>query len=191
MSHGQVTGVRKALQRLGFVSSLLRGHDGFPFPTKGGTVTHKLVGQARGSSGRGDPGFLHSHLWTQRVGVGWTDRPPAPLRRPQGHVAPQRFRVPQGQEEGRGGQGRAWDQVQPGPLTFPSACASSSSCHFHRTWRRTMGTRVYLYFPSRGQVSPGKHVGPEPWLGGGWVSHLGLLGRGAESAQRAAEPRGG
>lgn len=33
-------------------------------------VTHKPVGQAQGSSGRGDPGFLFSHLWTPRVGVG-------------------------------------------------------------------------------------------------------------------------
>lgn len=33
-------------------------------------VTHKLVGQAQGSSVRGDPGFLFSHLWTQWVGVG-------------------------------------------------------------------------------------------------------------------------
>lgn len=76
--------------------------------------------------------------------------------------------------------------MQPGPLTFPSARASSS-CHRHRTWRRTMGTRVYLYFPSRGQESPGKHVGPEPWVGGGgspiWASRGGAVG-----AQRELDP---
>lgn len=45
------------------------------------------------------------------------------------------------------------------------------------------GTRVYLYFPSRGQESPGKHVGPEPWAGEGgspiWACWSGGRGGGA------------
>lgn len=63
------------------------------------------------------------------------------------------------------------------PLTFPSARASSS-CHFRTWWT---GPCVYLYFPSRGQESPGKHARPEGSQarnpgGRGRVSHLGLPG---------------
>lgn len=47
------------------------------------------------------------------------------------------------------------------------------------------GTRAYLYFPSRGQESPGKHVGPEPWAGEGGSPIWACWGGGRVEAVRA------
>lgn len=77
-----------------------------------------------------------------------------------GHVAPGLLRVPRGQREGKGGRGIKCKQPPTFPPPEPAAAATSTEPGGGRR-----GTRVYLYFPSRGQESPGKHVGPEPWAG--------------------------
>lgn len=171
-----------------------RGHDSSPITrwgeqAQGATATHGLMGIGQGQSGSGDPGFPLPCLWTPWGGGGAS---------PTGHLLPCGGYGPRGSTAGssgflkdrRGGEG--WDMgssvTQPPDLSLR---LRQQQLPLPQSLAEDDGTRAYLYFPSRGQESPGKHVGPEPWAGEGGSPIWACLGGGVEAvrAQGVAGPQ--
>lgn len=104
-------------------------------------------------------------------------------------MAPGLLRVPQGQQEGKGGRG-----IKCNPAPDLSLHPSQQQLPLPQNLAEDGRDARLFIFPQPGPREPRQTRRAGTLGGSGWVSHLGLLGVGgvgAESIQRVARPWGG